>query len=185
LRYFLRSRIPPFERVLLVESGSRSILNKLIPVIRERINPATQIDLVTCYPGTPDSFNGRVFRVTDYSSSAARGKLLAQLAAQSYSVTGLICSGEPIMTKWKWMIALRVPAKVFLINEHSDFLFFDWPNRQQVLHLWKHRSGLGGTAAIGTFAGLLLLPFSLCYLLAFAGWVHLKRWVRLRTAPPI
>ncbi len=183
MRYFFRSHIPAFDRVLLIESGSRFILNKLIPVIREKINPKVQIDLLTCYPGAPDNLNGRVFRVTDYATSSARRQLFAELAAQNYSVTGLICSGEPIMTKWKWTIALHIPAKVFLINEHSDFLFFDWPNRQQVLQLWKHRSGLGGTAAIGTFAGFFLLPFSLCYLLSFAAWVHLKRWMHRKGSP--
>ena len=180
MRYVFRGFIPPFERVLLVESGSRSIIERLVPVLYGKIYKDMQIDLVTCYPGAPEGFTGRVYHVYDYPDGAARRKLLAQLAANQYSVTGVVCSGEPIMTKWKWLIAARVPAKVFLINQNADFLFFDWASRQQVAQLFRQRMGLSGTASIGALARLLALPFSLMFLLAYATWVHTRRWARSR-----
>ena len=30
-----------------------------------------------------------------------------------------------MLLKWKWAIALRLPAKVFLINENGDYFWFD------------------------------------------------------------
>ena len=53
---------------------------------------------------------------------------MRQLRARNYSMVGMICSGEPIMTKWKWLIALRLPVKVFIINENGDYF---WINREQ------------------------------------------------------
>ena len=37
----------------------------------------------------------------------------------------MICSGEPVMMKWKWALALRIPAKDFIINENGDYFWLD------------------------------------------------------------
>ncbi len=102
MRYFFRRHLPPCSRVLLIESGSRHLIEGVIPALHSLFGNQIEIDLVTCYPGAPQGFNGRVFRLTDYGGPTARNRVLADLAAREYPVTGMICSGEPIMTKWKW-----------------------------------------------------------------------------------
>jgi hypothetical protein len=179
LRYFFTRRIPPFDRVLLVESGSRSILNRLVPVLYERFGQALELDLLTCFPGAPDGFRGRVYRVNEYRDSAARGRLYRELAGRRYSLAGIVCSAEPIMTKWKWMMAARLRSKIFIINENADFLFLDHAHWRHIAHFVRVRLGLSGAAVIPTLARVLFFPVSLAYLLLFAGVVHLRRKLRL------
>src|SRR5690348_16894424 len=53
VRYFLTRRLPSAEALLLVESGSRDILERVIPGLRETWGPEVAIDLVTCYAKLP------------------------------------------------------------------------------------------------------------------------------------
>ena len=181
MRYVFSRANPGFTRVLLVESGSRSVLDRLVPALYEKIGDQMEMDLVTCHAGEPTGFRGRVWRVADYPTTTARKQLADELRAREYTLTGILCTGEPIMTKWKWALAARVPAKLFLINENADLMFFDWANRAQVRRLALMRSGMTGGLALGTAAGVLSLPFSLFYLLAFAARAHLRRGLRLLT----
>ena len=71
MRHFFTKSIPPFSRVLLIESGSRDLFEKLLPVFY-RNYPEMTCDLVTCYAGAPKNFRperGAVYRVTDYPDS--------------------------------------------------------------------------------------------------------------------
>ena len=122
MRYFLSRSVPPFSRVLLVESGSRDLFEELLGGLYDH-HPQMQADLVTCYAGVPKNFRtdlGSVFRVTDYPDGRSRQRLYKQLAASRYVIVGIICSAEPIMTKWKWMLAARLSGKVFVLNENGD-----------------------------------------------------------------
>jgi len=86
------------------------------------------IDLVTCYATLPKGFeahNTRIYRVADYRGRKARALLYGELAGHRYSLMGIICSGEPVMTKWKWVLALRIPARIFIINENGDYFWLD------------------------------------------------------------
>src|ERR1700761_272179 len=119
MRYFFRKSVPPFSRVLLIESGSRALFENLLPVLYQN-HPGMICDLVTCYAGLPKTFRqdqGTVYRVTDYPAGPARQRFYQDLAANGYKIVGIICSAEPIMTKWKWMLGARVPGKVFVLNE--------------------------------------------------------------------
>jgi hypothetical protein len=53
VRYSLTGRLPAITRVLLIESGRREILERLIPALRRIWGDAVQLDLLTCYPGLP------------------------------------------------------------------------------------------------------------------------------------
>jgi hypothetical protein len=178
LRYFFSRRIPPFTRVLLVESGSRKVSERLLPVLSEQWR-AIEIDLVTCYPGEPGEFHGRVYRVTDYKGPAERGRLYRELAARQYGLTGILCSGDPIMTKWKWMLAARLRSKIFVVNENADFFWLDRGHWRNALRMARTRTGITGTAGIRALAQWLFFPVTLIYLLLFAGAVHIKRKVRM------
>jgi hypothetical protein len=177
MRYLLRPHTrPTIYRLLLVESGSRALLENLIPVLGE-----IEIDLVTCYGGIPKGVNGKVYRVMDYATPESRKALYRELAANQYQAAGIICSGEPIMTKWKWMLAARIPAPVFMLNENGDYV---WIDRTNVATLWEFvriRTGLTGAGAVRTVALLLLFPFSLMYLLLYATAVHARRALRQLT----
>jgi hypothetical protein len=179
LRYFFRRYIPPFTRVLLVESGSRGAFDTLVPLLYQIYGEAMELDLVTCHATTPVGFRGRVYRVEDYSSPAARRQLFRELASRDYAALGILCSGEPIMTKWKWALAARLPAKVFVINEFAGFLWLDWGQARNLAAFPRVRFGLSGAAALPAVARLLLLPFTLIYLLLFAAIVHTKRRIRI------
>ena len=177
MRYFISRAVPPFSRVLLVESGRRELFEDLLRGLYE-VHPNMTADLVTCYAGTPRQFRsdrGRVYRVTDYPDPVSRKKFYAELAANRYSIAGIICSAEPIMTKWKWMITAQVPAKLFVLNENGDYFWVDYSNWKLVVQFFTFRAGLTGSGAVMTPVRLILLPFTFAFLLLYAAWVHLKR----------
>ena len=184
MRYYRRSWIPPFLRVLLIESGSRSLEEKNISHIQETYGAGVPIDVVTCYAGAPQGLNlesGKVFWIPEYGPEG-RERLLAELLARNYSTVGVVCSAEPVMTKWKWWLVYKLPAKVFILNENGDYFWVHAANWRLILHFALYRAGLTGAGAASTIARLLLFPFTLAGLMAFAGWVHLKRRVRLALA---
>jgi hypothetical protein len=180
VRLVFSQRVPHFTRLLLVESGSRVLLDNLVPGLRE-LYPKLEIDLVTCFQGEPAGFpsTGQVWRVYEYPDKASRARLLAELKARHYPMVGIICSGEPIMTKWKWWLAARMAAKLFVLNENGDYFWFHYTNWRMMLHFILFRAGLTGGDTVTTITRLLLFPFLFVYLLSYAAAVHLRR--RLRT----
>ena len=180
MRYFLTRSVPPFSRVLLVESGSRELFEKLLPVFYQNY-PEMTCDLVTCYAGVPKNFRenqGAVYRVTSYPDGPARRRFYKELRANGYTIIGIICSAEPIMTKWKWMLAARLPAKVLVINENGDYFFVDHGNLSTIRYFILFRAGLTGSGAVRTLARVVLFPFSLLYLILYAIAVHFRRTLR-------
>ena len=179
MRGFFSRKQPAFTKVLLIESGSRRLFDRLIPILFEAHGDQLQLDLVTCYAGVPAGFrDGRVYRVTDYRGPEARKRLYAELASNGYAAAGIICSGEPIMLKWKWMFAARVPAKFFVLNENGDYFWMQYDRWRIMVHFILFRAGLTGGAAIPTIARLLFFPVMLLYLIFYAGFVHLRRKLR-------
>jgi len=169
--------------VLLVESGSRYVFDNLLPGLYE-IYPNMRLDLVTCYAGLPEGFRedrGQVYRVTDYPGREGRKRLYAELARKNYTAGGIICSGEPIMTKWKWMLVARIPAKFHVFNENGDYFWLDYTQWSTIKHFILFRAGLAGAGAVRLLATLAAFPLTLLYLLIFAGWTHLRRDLRLRS----
>jgi hypothetical protein len=187
VRHFFSRYVPPFRRILLVESGSRYLFDDLLPDLPGLHGDGLVMDLVTCYAGEPRGFrpdHGKVYRVSDYSGRAGRKRLYRELAGARYDALGIICAGEPIMTKWKWMLAARVPAKVFVLNENGDYFWLDAGHWRTIRHFILFRAGLSGANAVTTLARLLLFPATLAYLLLYAGMVHLRRKIRMITRSP-
>jgi hypothetical protein len=138
-------------------------------------------DLITCYAGLPQNFlpeRGAVYRVTDYPNSRARKKLYSLLAANGYAVVGIICSADPIMAKWKWVLAARLPGKVFILNENGDYFWVDRGHLSNIRHFILFRAGLTGAGAVRTLVRLALFPFTLIYLILYAATIHLRRKLR-------
>ena len=178
MRYFLRRRQPHVSRILLVESGSRHLIEQVLPGLRRTYGAAIPIDLATCFTGAPEGI-GAVYRVTDHRGRDGRRKLYRVLAANRYSIVGIVCSAEPIMTKWKWALAARLPAKIFVINENGDYFWLDRGHWRAILHFALFRAGLTGSGAARTLGRLLVFPFTLLYLLLYASTVHIRRaWRR-------
>lgn len=169
-----RRRCPELKRVLLVESGARFLIERFI---REHC-PNAHIDLVTCFAGAPKDFNGPVFRVQDYPTNEARQALYRELKNNHYDVIGILCTGEPIMTKWKWMLAYQVPVKLLIINENADWFWVDWGNLKTLWSFASFRAGMSGAGAVTTPLRLLLFPFTLAYLLLFAASIHVRKSFR-------
>jgi hypothetical protein len=181
LRDFFTRRTPPFTRVLLIESGSRRLFDALVPGLYDLYGDQLQLDLLTCYAGVPAGFrDGIVFNVNDYRGRAARKRLYAELAAREYTIAGIICAAEPIMTKWKWVLAARLRSKIFALNENCDYFWLDFSHSGTIFNFALYRMGLTGASAIPTIARLLFFPVMLAYLIFYAGFVHLRRKLRGR-----
>jgi hypothetical protein len=181
VRYFLTGRQPKMNAILLVESGTRGLLEGVVGGLRQTWGDAVFIDLVTCYSTLPKGFaahNTRVYRVGDYRGRAARAKLYRELRANGYSLMGVICSGEVVMNKWKWALALRIPAKIFIINENGDYFWLDRLHMATLRQFVLYRSGLAGSGAVRTLVRLISLPFAFLYLLLYATAAHTRRALR-------
>ena len=164
----------------MVESGSRGLLEGLMPHLRDTWGEVP-IDLVTCFSKLPQGFSEettRVYRVNEYRGREGRGRLYRELARNGYSLMGIICSGEPIMAKWKWALALRLPVKIFIINENGDYFWLDRGHLGPIREIVFFRSGLAGAGAVRTLAGIFFFPFTFVYLVLYATTVHARRALR-------
>jgi hypothetical protein len=181
LRDFFTRSTPPFTRVLLIESGSRRLFDMLVPGLFDIYGDQLELDLVTCFAGTPQGFRGgAVYNVNDYRGRAEQKRLYRELSARNYLIAGIICSGEPILTKWKWVLAGGLKSKVFVLNENCDYFWIDYGHTRTMTHFMLFRMGLTGASAISTIARLIAFPFMLAYLILYAGFVHLRRKLRGR-----
>jgi uncharacterized Fe-S cluster-containing radical SAM superfamily protein len=180
MKYWLSRAEPQGMRILLIESGSRSLMESTVPLLLNSWAGDYRFDLVTCYGGVPDCLppDTDVFRVYDYATPERRAELLRELRSRDYAYAGMICSAEPIMTKWKWMLALRVPAKVFIVNENGDYFWLNRENWTTVREFALVRAGLAGAGAARTIARLLAFPFAVLYLLLYALQAHGRRKLR-------
>ena len=172
VRYFLRRGQPPVSRILLVESGSRRLIERVLPGLRN-YGEGMPIDLVTC-SGLSRGIE-TAHTVAEHRGPEGRRRLYRPLAARRYPIMGIVCSAEPIMTKWKWALAARLPAKVFVINENGDYFWLDRGQWRAILHFVLFRAGLTGSGAARTLGRLLVFPFTLLYLLLYASIVHISR----------
>jgi hypothetical protein len=178
LRHFLHTDIPACTRILLIESGPRSVIERVVGHVRDLFGQDAEIDLVTCYAGEPAGFRGRVYNVNDYGGAAGRDALWTDLAQRNYCAAGVVCAALPIMTKWKWWLAFKIPAKIFIINEGADYFWLDRGHLRQLRQFVSYRLGITGAAAAPALLRLICFPVTLAYLLLYAGTVHARRKLR-------
>lgn len=174
MRRFLSRALPDLRRLLVVESGSRHLVNGFLANWLEREGRVLSCDLVTCFTGAAPHYNA-VFRVQDYVIPEARRALLTELRGNRYDAIAILCSGEPIMTRWKWFLAARVPAKLLILNENGDYFWADRGNFGIIAHFALYRAGLTGASAVLTPLRILVFPLVLAYLAGYAAWAHLRR----------
>ncbi|MFB3777250.1 MAG: hypothetical protein ACE141_06540 [Bryobacteraceae bacterium] len=178
---FFRLRLPAEPCVLLVESGSRRLLEGVIPYLRDTFGSEVPIDLVTCYSGQPSGLRegSVIYHTHAYRGRPGRKRLYRELLARRVSVLVIVCSGEPIMSKWKWSLALRLPVRLLVVNENGDFFWFDRSNWNIIRRFVLFRAGLSGGDAVRTIGQILLFPITLAYLLCYAAAVHFRRRVHI------
>ncbi len=177
---FFRLGFSPTPRILLVESGSRHLIEGVFPYLRATFGDQVPIDLVTCYAGLPAGLasSSAVYHIHPYRGREGRSRLRRELLASRVSILVMICSGEPVMTKWKWFLAFRLPVKLLIVNENGDLFWFDRTNWKIIRHFMLFRAGLSGADAVRTILQVLVFPITLMYLLAYAAVIHLRRKVR-------
>jgi hypothetical protein len=100
------------------------------------------------------------------------------LSANRYGLLGMICSGEVVMAKWKWVLGLRLRSKIFIINENGDYFWLDRTHLRTIRQFVFLRAGLAGSGAVRTLVRLISFPFTLLYLLLYATTVHARRALR-------
>ena len=174
----MSGKAPDFNKILFVESGSRHLVEHVIDLLRTHVGDHLEMGLVTCFAGLPKGFEGVVYRIGDYNGRAGRKRLYKELREREFPIACIICSGEPIMMKWKWAIGANVPSKILVLNENADFFWLDRARWRIALHFLLYRAGLTGSAAIPAVARLMFFPVTLGYLLLYAACVHLRRKLR-------
>jgi hypothetical protein len=177
---FFRLRFPAEPRILLVESGSRHLIEGVIPHLRQHFGEKAPMDLFTCFAGLPAGLGegSTVYHTHDYQGRQARKRLYRELASRRVSVLVILCTGGPIMTRWKWALACRLPVRLLVVNENGDAFWFDRANWKTIRHFVLFRAGLTGADAVRTISQVLLFPLTLLYLLLYAAVIHLRRKVR-------
>lgn len=189
---FLARAQPSFDRILLIESGPRTVTERILPFLYT-VKNARHVDVLTCFDSPPDSFDfdrGVVYSVHDEEARRNRGAFIKKLASAPYTVLGLLCTGSPILEKWKWMLAFRSSARLIIVNEEARYFGLEiWNIKTARLMLFKRLNPFadyspeGLMQSIGSnVGGLLLAPFTVTYLLLYTAAVHARRWFRNRNA---
>jgi hypothetical protein len=177
-KLLLRPRGVFMDRVLLVESGARPIAEKFLAHLYSA-HPAQHVDVLTCYEGEPANFDnsrGRVISI--HTAQGSRLSFVDGLAGNRYHMIAILCSGESIMTQWKWAVGTRIPAKLLIVNENADYFWFDAGNIGNLLGMVRHRWGMHLRFDPRLVLEALVAPLVYLYLLANAGWVHARRALR-------
>lgn len=187
MRGVLSSVHPSFERLLVIESGPREVTEVFLKHLYE-VQRSERVDLLTCYVGAPQTFDsqrGVIYSVHDADAKANRTKFIRKVLRGPYNVVAILCTGDPVLTKWKWIIALRVNAKVLIVNEYAGFFLLDLKHRRPAQMMLRLRLGLHRPVQFHLFGELLLVPFTMAYLAFYAAAVHTRKYLRSLAGPKI
>ena len=179
MKLFLTARIPEATRVLLVESGSRAVLERALVRMR-LIFPHARFELCTCFHGWPTAQPiERVWRVTEAPGFFSKCGLALRIARSRPPIAALLFSGEPIMFNWKLALLLLLPSKLLVVNEHGDFFWLDRANLAVLRQFLGARWGVSGEELVRSLCRSVSFPFVFLFLLLGAAVAYLKRWLRL------
>jgi hypothetical protein len=180
VKYFLSGSSPAATRILLVESGSRRVLERAIAGV-ERGFPGVTLELCTCYPGVPAAATAfqKVWRVTDAPSYGPKWRMAREIAATRPPIAALLFSGEPVMFTWKMLLLVLLPSKILLVNENGDFFWLDRSNLSTLRQFLGARLGMNGEGLLRGLCRVVMFPLVFLFLLLFAGIGYVVRWSRL------
>lgn len=179
MRWFLSGRVPDPARILLVESGSRHLLERAVAEMIRHF-PNARFDLCTCFPGVIETVPvDHVWRVNEARSFGAKLGLARAVVRTRPPIAALLFSAEPVMFNWKVLLLALLPSKIIVINEHGDFFWLDRKNLKILRSFVGARLGVGGDAFLRAIFQLLVFPFTFLYLVFYALVTYLARWTRL------
>ena len=165
MRYFLSRRIPHADAILLVESGSRSLLETVAPGAAADLGRGRRDRPGHLLRAPARGFPGRIPAFTasrDYRGREGRRKLYRELAAEPLRADGhgLLRRADHDEVE---VGASRcgMPAKVFVINENGDYFWLDRGHLDLIRQIVLLRSGLAGAGAVRTLARVVSFPFTL------------------------
>ena len=180
MRWFLRRRLPLVDRLLLVESGPRTDVQQLVPLLRESVCGNAPIDLFTCLPDAPSGLGDdtRTWRSYEARNNAERWRMLLGLRRQRHAAAAILCGDSPLLATWKVVLAALLPGKILLIDKVEGLVWLDRRHWRKALKLGISSSGLRNPEFMHKLAHAAFLPIGLPVLLGFAGKVHLRRLIR-------
>lgn len=190
MRWFFSRTVPPIPRLLLVESGPRSVTEAVLPRLRERFGKTVVIDLLTCQSSNPialkegNAKDAQSWSVADYRDTNSRWDFLCSIGYRYYPVCVVLCADSPIMFLWKFAVLLMLPSKFVVVNENADCFLLDYRHLSDLRNLCLHRVGVQPDLTVRLLARALVVPFTLTHLLGYATIMHARRLVRsvLRTS---
>jgi hypothetical protein len=178
VRFFFNTRVPEAASILMVESGSRHVLERAMSGL-SKIFPESQFDLCTCFPGLPPAPVHHVWRVTEAHSLSAKLGMAMRIRRSRPPIAAVLATGEPVMFNWKILLLLLLPSKIIVVNENGDFFWLDRSNLSILRQFLGARWGVNGEEMVRAFCRLLAFPFVLLFLLVSGLITYVKRWVRL------
>lgn len=179
MKWFLSGRAPHATKILLVESGSRHLLERAVAEMSRHF-PAAKFDLCTCYPGVLETAAvDQVWRVNEVRSFGAKLSMARAVLRTRPPIAALLFSGEPVMFNWKMLLLAALPSKIIVINEHGDFFWLDRKNLTLLRSFVGARLGVGGDAFLRAFSQVLVFPFVFLFLVFYTLVTYLARWTRL------
>jgi len=120
-----------------------------------------------------------IFRASDYPTGLDKIRLLFSLARRRWRVLAILCTGEPLLWRWKLLALAIFPSKVLIANENADFFWLDWAHRRNLRQLLAVRWGVNRDEIAATLLRALVFPFTLLFLLLTALYLYTRRWRRL------
>ena len=179
MKWFLSGGSPEPTRILLVESGSRHLLERAVGEMKHHF-PKAHFDLCTCFPGVIQAVPvEQVWRVNDARSLGSKLSLARTVVRTKPPIAALLFSGEPVMFNWKMLLLAALPSKIIVINEHGDFFWLDRKNLRVLRSFVGARLGVGGDAFLRTISQVLVFPFVFLFLVFYTLVTYLARWTRL------
>jgi len=185
MKYFFRRKFPGADDVLLIESGSPEVARRALVRIRA-LFPNARYHLLTCWPETtqecrfaPAGLYWSVFRAADYPTGWGKLRLLLSLARRKWRVLAILCTGEPVLWRWKMLALALFPSKVLIVNENADFFWVDWAHRRHVRQFLAIRWGVNRDEITATALRALVFPLTLLFLILTALYLYARRWRRL------
>jgi hypothetical protein len=180
LLFFLSRWTPKLSEVLVIESGSRRAAARFLSDLY-KTGETRRLDVLTCYRTPPEPFDasrGRVFYTHQAQAGPERAELFRSLTRSGYSALCVLCTGDNIMTKWKWAAAVRIPAKVMIVNENADCFWLDRGHLRNIRDMMLERSGVRRMTPLRMVGQALAFPFTLLILLAYGGYMQTRRLLR-------
>jgi hypothetical protein len=178
MRYFFRRKIPAASDILMIESGSPEVARRALERIRN-LFPGARYHLCTCQADAPNASYTSVYRAADYPTAWKKLGLLSSFCRRGWNILVILCTGEPILLRWKIMALAMLPSKVLIVNEHADFFWLDWENRRTLRKLASIRWGVNLEEFFATLLRAIVFPITLLILLVTAGLLYSRRGWRL------